>query len=460
MPSKICFISNFYLTELYERVAIELKAKGCEIFWICPNKSAYEQLAKNWGTENVLYIGMSSIIDSPLNKTQYPEDIKNVISNDILIRDRILKYRTDTGAEYLKKLKYVAFEFLTSNNIQAIFGELTWCHEILINRICLQVTECGTTYYNPHTLRMPQQTFGFFLDEFQSNLSQHKRKSDITSEMEQRYLSTIIDENSELPLPDYLKLNDEIIKKSNSITSQITKLYQLIFKQVDQQDPTLEISIVKRFINGGLKFLRAKVYKVVKKHNVNDIDGKKYYLYPLHKQPEASIDVIGKYYDNQLLNIRNIASQLKDDEFLIVKEHSNAIGDRSYAFYKHLTNYPRVLLVDDTVNTKKLIKASRGVFTVSGTAAFEASLMGINSFCFSDVYFRKLEHCHVTSIDNFNQGVLFDVLEEKLTKQEFVDDMLKSACNGIISNPKSDIRCIHPENINNLANEFYAVIKK
>lgn len=460
MTIKICFISNFYLTELYEKIAYELKGKGCDIFWICPNKSTYEELAKKWGTANVLYIGMSAIIASPIVKVQYPDEIDNVISNDLLMRDRILKYRTARGAEYLQKLKYVAFDFLSSNNIQAIFGELTWSHEVLINRICRQVNECETVYYNPHTLRIPQQTFGFFLDEFQSNLSQHKSQHEICEEMEQRYLKTIIDESNDLPLPDYLKLNDQIIKKANSLTSQVGKLYRLFFKSVDQQDPTLETSTLKRLVDGVFKFLRAKTYKFVNKHNVSDIEGKKYYLYPLHKQPEASIDVIGKYYDDQQLNIRNIVSQLKYDEYLIVKEHSNAIGDRSYNFYKSLSNYPRVLLVDDKANIKKLIETSKGVFTVSGTAALEASLMGVQSFCFSNVYFRKLENCHVISLEHFNQNMLIDAKETKLSKKQFVDFMLTSACNGIISNPLSDIRCIHPENIKNLTEEFYAVIKK
>ena len=461
MSSKICFISNFYLTELYEKVAIELKKKDCEIFWICPNKPTYERLSKKWGSNNVLYIGMSSVVESSLNAPHYSAEINDVISNDILIRDRILKYRSSQGAKYLQKLKYVAFDFLTLNNIESVFGELTWSHEVLINRICLQVTECKTTYYNPHSLRIPQQTFGFFLDEFQSNLSQHKTSEGISGEMRTRYFTSIVDEDNELPPPDYLKLNDQIVKKANSFTSQIEKLYKLFFKPVDQQDPTLETSTVKRLIDGGFKFFKAKVYKLVKKHNLDDIKDKKYFLYPLHKQPEASVDVIGKYYDDQLLNIRNIASQLKDDEFLIVKEHSNAIGDRNYSFYNSLANYPRVLLVDDAVNIKILIKDSLGVFTVSGTAAFEASLMGVDSFCFSNVYFRKLASCHVISLENFNRGALIiDPKETQLTKKDFVDEMLKSACNGIISNPKSDIRCIHQENVNNLAQEFYAVIQR
>ena len=142
MSKKICFISNFHITELFEKIAVGLKEKGCEIFWICPNKDAYNKLSKAWGSENTLYIGMSSVISYQRGaETPYPESLTDINSNDLVIRDRILKHRSTQGAEYLSKLKTVAFDFLTKNKITAVFGEATWSHEVLINRICLQVQE-------------------------------------------------------------------------------------------------------------------------------------------------------------------------------------------------------------------------------------------------------------------------------------------------------------------------------
>ncbi len=463
MSKKICFISNFHITELFEKIAVGLKEKGCEIFWICPNKDAYNKLSKAWGSENTLYIGMSSVISYQRDaETPYPESLIDINSNDLVIRDRILKYRSTQGAEYLSKLKTVAFDFLTKNKITAVFGEATWSHEVLINRICLQVQECTATYYNPLTLRLPQQTFGFFLDEYQSNLSQHKTVSDITDEMSERYDVTIVNSsNKELPLPEYLTLMDDVVTKANSFSNQLMQTYNLFFKSIDKQDPTLETSKSRRFFGGVIKYFKAKAYSQFKKIQLQDVIDLNYYLYPLHKQPEASIDVIGKYYDDQLLNIRNIASQLKDDEYLLVKEHSNAIGDRGYSFYNQLSRYPRVLLVNEQENMKQLIKYSRGVFTVSGTAALEAALMGVDCFCFSKVYFRDLAHCKMVSIQGFDKNQRLSTAKAgQLDKRAFAHKLLTSACNGIISDPISDIRCIHPENIRNLVQEFYAVINQ
>jgi len=462
MSSNICFISNFYLTELYEEIATQLISKKFNVYWICPNKNTYYELSRKWGAENVLYIGMNSIINTPINELSHFGDLEDIASNDLLIRDRILKYQPKKGSHYLKTLKHVVFEFLKTNDIKAIFGELTWSHEVLINRICLKVSECNTTYLNPHTLRIPQETFGFFLDEFQSNLSNHKFKESEDYEMRKRYINAFIDKNDDLPTPDYLKLNDRIIKKENSFSAQLLKLYRLLFKKTDlddPDDPTTDNSKLRRFFNGSIRFINTLNYSLIKKDNITAIAGKKYYLYPLHKQPEASIDVIGKYYDDQLINIKNIASQLKDDEFLVIKEHTNAIGDRSLFFYKKISKFPRVMLIDEKIDTKLLIKSSSGVFTVSGTVALEASLMSKSNFCFSEVYFKSLKHCHLISINDFNRNKIFSKKKESLKNEEFIELILESACDGIISNPKSDIRCINPNNIKKLAKEFYAVIR-
>ena len=59
-------------------------------------------------------------------------------------------------------------------------------------------------------------------------------------------------------------------------------------------------------------------------------------VYTLHKQPEASVDIVGRYYDNQYTNIQNIWRILPDDWCLVVKEHTNAIGDRPLSFLKKL----------------------------------------------------------------------------------------------------------------------------
>jgi len=464
LNKQICFISNFYLTDIYLEIARNLASKNIDIYWICPNIDDYQRLKNEWGTEQVLYIGLTAVIDADVKKEDFPLDLKAIKSNDLLIRDRILKFNTGQGSVYLTKLKYVVYNFFQSNNINCVFSEFTWSHEVIINRICRFVESCNTSSYNPHTLRIPQQTFGFFLDEFQSNLSEHKLEGDISPSMKDRYALSMLDSDKDIPLPDYLKLNDKIIAKNNKLVYKIIRLINVFVGFVDNEDPTLETSKLRRIISGFNVFINAKVYNMIAKVSFVTVKKLPFYLYTLHKQPESSVDVVGKYYDDQLLNIRNISSQLKDEQYLLVKEHSNAIGDRGYKFYKQLNSYPRVLLIDEKVNTKVLMELSLGVFTVSGTSALEASLKSINSYCFSAVYFRHLQTCNVVSLNDFNEqsNCLNSKTDETshLSNEQFVNTMLKSACEGIISNPKSDSRCVSAENIVSVAGEFYDLIKR
>jgi hypothetical protein len=223
LNKQVCFISNFCLTDFYIEVARNLAKKNIDIYCICPNVVDYQRLKSEWGIERVLYVGLTAVKDTDVTKQDFPADLQAVKPNELLLRDRILKFSTLQCSAYLAKLKYVTYNFLQSNSVSHVFGELTWSHEVVINRIWRFVETCNTSYYNPHTLRTPQQTFGFFLDEFQSDLSQHKLEADITASMKVRYSEAMLDSDKDIPLPDYLKLNDKIIAKSDKLTTKITR---------------------------------------------------------------------------------------------------------------------------------------------------------------------------------------------------------------------------------------------
>lgn len=122
--------------------------------------------------------------------------------------------------------------------------------------------------------------------------------------------------------------------------------------------------------------------KIIKKFIFNDADNKwdfkkikfKYALYPLNTEPEVALLVYGRNYRNQIESVRNIASSLPIGWKLIVKEHPNAIGYRSFSFYKKLIQIPNVILLGPNINTRKLIINSEIVLVVFGTIGLEAIL--------------------------------------------------------------------------------------
>lgn len=102
-----------------------------------------------------------------------------------------------------------------------------------------------------------------------------------------------------------------------------------------------------------------------------------YWFYPLHLEPEAVVLYQAHgLYTNQIKLIENIAAQLPPGHFLYVKDHPHDIGYRAAEDYKRLNAVPNIRLLPFNIPGKQVIRDARGVITITGTAGFEAMLMG------------------------------------------------------------------------------------
>src|SRR5690606_6237857 len=130
--------------------------------------------------------------------------------------------------------------------------------------------------------------------------------------------------------------NDKVIQKKGTISHNLRLLKNFILRtNQDINDPTLYKSPLTQFMIRTKEIYNRILFKnFVKEVQTDNLPSQPKILFTLHKQPEASVDVIGRYYENQLLLIKNIWRFMPDGYQLLVKEHSNAIGDRSLAFYR------------------------------------------------------------------------------------------------------------------------------
>jgi len=186
-------------------------------------------------------------------------------------------------------------------------------------------------------------------------------------------------------------------------------------------------------------------------------------LFTLHKQPEASVDILGSYYSDQLWLIEAIVRSMPITHKLYVKEHSNAIGDRSINFYKKVKNLPNTVLVDPFVDTFDLIKKADLILTISGTVAYESAIIGTPSIVFADMFFNVLPKVYrCNNIENLYYLIRkaikkkYEPLsnEEKEETVKFLAYVIANSFEGVISDPQSDPYCITKENINNLSVGF------
>ena len=122
-------------------------------------------------------------------------------------------------------------------------------------------------------------------------------------------------------------------------------------------------------------------YKFIQKNckSLNQLikEKKKFVYYPLHTEPEPQILNNSPFFFFQEALIALISRYLPSDYYLVVKESLVAIGRRDLNFYKKLKKFKNVILADPLDEGVGVIKNSKTVITISGTAGTEASILGI-----------------------------------------------------------------------------------
>ncbi|RMJ03932.1 Capsule polysaccharide biosynthesis protein [Marinobacter litoralis] len=439
----ICFIANFEKTFFYLEIAKALKSEGYLISWITTSKELRKKIISDMPASDILYLSPDD-----LETFDNPSQNVDINVNEILAIDRIL---TDS-ARNKKLLQSQAIKierYLRSCNVNLIIGELTWAHELLISRLASELF--GVTYVNPHTIRIPDNRIAFFTDEEQSKAIALET-GDLIDEVKAKK-------------PKYLKYNDEKIKKTTSATYRVKKLFTSMIhnKNVDPEDQTKFSSWIKWFVARMKEGFYRDAYGLIeKKFDHLQLD-RPYILYTLHKQPEASVDVIGSYFSDQEALIKRLWTALPDSWDLIVKEHSNAVGDRSPLFYARLKGHPNLFFAKVSTDSYSLIRGARAVFTISGTSAYEAALMGVPSFTFSNCFFNCHPLCQRVSISDLKYKGIKSLITESLSSKENPSLQLtawleKYSMEGQVGDPIRLPSCMEPSNIQNIARALKRMI--
>ncbi|MHC0055504.1 capsular polysaccharide export protein, LipB/KpsS family [Actibacterium sp. D379-3] len=114
----------------------------------------------------------------------------------------------------------------------------------------------------------------------------------------------------------------------------------------------------------------------------------RFFFYPLHLEPEAVVLYHAHgIYENQVKLIQNIAGQLPPGTWLYVKDHPHDIGYRNAADYAKLKSVPNIRLIDARISGREVIRHAAGVITLTGTAGFEALLLGKQVYTFGKTFY-------------------------------------------------------------------------
>ena len=126
-------------------------------------------------------------------------------------------------------------------------------------------------------------------------------------------------------------------------------------------------------------------------------------FYPLHFEPEVSVQVFGRPFQNQIEVVRNLALNLPIGMNLLVKEHPRSLGFRSVGYYKKLSKIPNVRLVDPCLTTHQVIRQADLIAVISGSTGFEALVLGKPVIAFGLPTYAKLPRTMVRQISSLHE---------------------------------------------------------
>jgi hypothetical protein len=157
------------------------------------------------------------------------------------------------------------------------------------------------------------------------------------------------------------------------------------------------------WLDYAINKIQGYIFKRSLKNNYDKLAHKsfpksKYVYIPLHYQPEMSTVPLGGKFANQLLLIKLVSDVIPDDWKIAVKEHpgqfnfdKNGEHSRFAYYYKDIADMNKTRLVDMSLDSVKLIRHAKTVVTATGTAGWEAVLMGTPAIVFGNPWYRCCE---------------------------------------------------------------------
>lgn len=144
------------------------------------------------------------------------------------------------------------------------------------------------------------------------------------------------------------------------------------FRVID--DGYLPIDMIKLYFRSAL--VESKLQKDNYTVSINEITKERFVYFPLHTEPEMTLQWFSPENFFQLSSIVAIARDLPVDSRLAVKETLYACGRRPDNFYEQIRGFKNVDLVNLYEVGVEVIKKSAAVITITGSTGLEAALMG------------------------------------------------------------------------------------
>ncbi len=462
MRNRIAIVSIFDLTRLFYEISIGLKEAGNDLVWITTDKF-WTNWLKERGvlSQDILELVYKSddFLDDA-DKDQILSDIvkseanAGLTANQSLMMDQFVRYKNKPDINEYVYLYYRDIKrFLIDKQITHLIAEPTNINELITYMIC---RELAIKFISPRNMRYPENRVIFFNSHMQKDAwARPERDQSISG---QQLIDSFV---ARKKAPSYFDSHNKTpVIETKKIAGSIK--IRLGRKKVFSQD-----NLTHHDLGGRIKLtLRRAFNSTYLKHfsqydKLDEIKGR-IAFYGLHVQPESSIDVLGSYFSDQLKLIKDIRRALPFDTTLVIKEHPNFLGIKKLDFFKQLRRIPNVRLVSHNVSTFDIYSRASIIFTVSGTTAYEAGLLGIPAITFTEMYFSGLSSVHLctdlTELRDLVWSLLNGFKRDYQADCDFMDHLGNCSYEALWSDPNFSSYVISRENIERLQKAFLKVL--
>ena len=365
------------------------------------------------------------------------------------IRDYIRKRPHETNRMLRKILRFVEFSFQSFQPDYLILGETSSKFQLVAsiyakhNNIPLNIIRRSKILSNrlffTDCLKMFSNRTEFF---FKKNKIRNYNQAF-------KYLKKFREDPKVIK---YIKSNWESYKKINLILSK-DLIFSIISKKNILNFNFLNIIKKLAFI---VKFNFNRIYKksLYKKFNQQDLKKFKYVYFPLHKEPELTINFQSTKFFNQENLVSYISSSLPFNFKLLVKEHLYNDGLRKLRVTKKMTKLPNTYLIDPLESQFKYIKNSNLIITINGSSGWEGLIFNKPVITLEDKTFYSICDLHY-----FLKNL--DELESLILKIDRKVDVSKTYDNKLIKLIDAEHSATFSDRINRkLFKNLYKELKK
>ncbi|MHC4474179.1 MAG: capsular polysaccharide export protein, LipB/KpsS family [Planctomycetota bacterium] len=164
--------------------------------------------------------------------------------------------------------------------------------------------------------------------------------------------------------------------------------------------PSLYFHVLQPLKSFGIESRLKRHPKFLDRNNLPGL--RNFFFFPLHFEPEVSLQVFGRRYQNQIELVRNVALSSPVGTKVLVKEHPRSLGFRPFSYYRKLLEIPNVYLVDPFIKAHEIVRFARLVAVITGSIGLEAAITRRPVITFGEAAYNIFPDsmvCHVTNLN-------------------------------------------------------------